>query len=77
MLTKYEEQAWNLLGKDLIDEIKLYYNRENNNPLIIDHLKNKQGNHYCKIKKIIENYDNMAKYIINRVIDNFLIEIDF
>jgi hypothetical protein len=72
ILTKYEEQAWNLLGKDLIDEIKLYYKRENKNPQIIEQLKEKQGNHYLKLKKIIEDYDNIAKYITHRVMDNYI-----
>lgn len=74
MLSKYDEQAWNLLGKDLIDEIKLYYKRENKNPQIIEQLKEKKGNHYLKLKKIIEDYDNIAKYITHRVMDNFILE---
>jgi hypothetical protein len=75
ILTKYEEHAMNLLGNDLLDEIKLYYKRENNNSKIIEQLKEKKGNHYIKLKKIIEDYDNIAKYITHKVMDNFILEI--
>jgi hypothetical protein len=72
MLMKYEEQAWNLLKDDLVGEIELYYKRESKNPQIVEQLKEKKGNHYQKIKKIIEDYDNLAKYIIHRVMDEFI-----
>jgi gas vesicle protein len=72
MLMKYEEQAWNLLKDDLVNEIGLYYKKEGKSQIIIEQLKDKKGNHYQKIKKIIEDYDNLAKYIIHRVMDEFI-----
>ena len=73
----HSDEIWNYIGDDLMLELKNYISDKTdfkNNDEIIDEIKNNESNIYKNLKKIIINFDENGKYIVEKAMDSLIID---
>ena len=76
VVNNHSDEIWNYIGDDLILELKLYISKKKNKSLneVIDDLKNKESAIYKSIKKIILEFDENGKHVINKAVEALILD---